>query len=49
VRQHPQTRQQVRVITAMDDQQALVRGLVHGVILSAALWAAAVYLATILR
>lgn len=49
MRQSPQTRQQARAIAATDDQQALMRGLVLGVILSAGVWAAAIYLASILH
>ena len=38
-----------RVVAAADDQQALMRGLVNGIILSMALWIAAGYLTFVLR
>ena len=37
-----------RVIAAVDDQPALVRGLVHGLILSMAMWIAAAGCLTLL-
>lgn len=43
------TGHQVGAIAARDDQRALMRGLVNGVVLSAALWATAIYIATVLR
>lgn len=49
MRQYNQTRRQARVIAATDEQQALMRGVVHGVILSSGIWAAAIYLASILH
>ena len=36
-------------VTATDDQHALMRGLVHGVILSMVVWTAAFYLTLTLR
>ena len=39
----------VRIAAAEDEQQALMRGLVHGVILSMVVWTAALYLTLILR
>ncbi len=38
-----------RVIAAANDQQRMMRGLVHGLILSLAIWLAAGYLTFILR
>jgi hypothetical protein len=35
--------------TEADEQHALMRGLVHGVILSMLMWTAALYLAFVLR
>lgn len=38
-----------RAAICYDEQHALMRGLVHGLILSAALWTAALYLTLVLR
>jgi hypothetical protein len=38
-----------RIAAAEDEQHALMRGLVHGVILSMVVWTAALYLTLILR
>jgi hypothetical protein len=52
---HKQSRTQsilqapARAAICYDDQQALMRGLVHGLILSAALWTAAFCLTFVLR
>jgi hypothetical protein len=38
-----------RCVTATDDGHALIRGLVHGLILSMAMWTAALYVTLALR
>ena len=47
VQSHDQVRG--RYVTATDDEHALMRGLVHGVILSMVMWTAALYLTLALR
>jgi hypothetical protein len=44
---HDQVRD--RYVTAADDGHALMRGLVHGLILSMAMWTAALYVVLALR
>jgi hypothetical protein len=49
VRQITQTIQNVRTADDTGEQQALMRGVMNGVLLSAALWAVAIYIANSLR
>lgn len=49
MRQFTQTSQQVRAAEDTGEQQALMRGVMNGVLLSAALWAVAIYIANSLR
>jgi hypothetical protein len=46
---HHSHQSRVKVAAADDEQHALMRGVVHGVILSLAVWTAVLYLALGLR